>query len=589
MTQKQLKNGRWVNDGLVSLASGMGVDGYDKSASLSYYGRDLTLDQICNAYRESWVAGKIVDIPAYDTFKKWRNWQGEADQIAALKAMEKKHGVKAKLLKALINARLVGGAAVYIGTDQDPTKPLDVTKIKRDGITHVTVLSKSDLAEGQLENDPLEPGYGRPKYYQIANSSVVTEIHHSHLVVLTGVPLPLDLVTADTYWGDSVLQSAYSAIVNADSTAGNIASLIFEANVDVFSVPDFMSSLADEGYESKIIQRFQLANSMKGINRAIVMDAEEDFTRKQVNFTNLPETLNQFLSIASAAADIPITRFLGQSPGGLSSTGDGDLNNYYDSIQTTQTLEIEPAIALLDECLIRSALGARPEDLTYKWAPLKQMSEKEVADISKTTMESAKIMFESGLYSTSVIAQVTANQLAEIGAFPGIDNLTDEDADYGFEESENTANDALPMPLYVRRDVLNSKDIEKWAKSQGFKSTLGDMHVTITYSKRAVDWMKMGEAWDDEVKIAGGPRIMERFGDAVVLLINSQSLRWRHESMIEQGCSYDFEEYQPHIPISWDEADLDLSKIEPYQGEIVLGPEVFKELKENWKESINES
>ncbi|WP_443726244.1 hypothetical protein [Rhizobium mongolense] len=38
--------------------------------------------------------------------------------------------------------------------------------------------------------------------------------------------------------------------------------------------------------------------------------------------------------------------------------------------------------------------------------------------------------------------------------------------------------------------------------------------MTITYSRTPVDWMAMGSAWDDEVKIPrGGPRLMERFGE----------------------------------------------------------------------------
>ena len=74
------------------------------------------------------------------------------------------------------------------------------------------------------------------------------------------------------------------------------------------------------------------------------MDAAETYERNQTSFAQLPDTLQQFLLIVSGAAEVPMTRFLGQSPAGMSSTGDGDMKNYYDKIQSIQMLEIGPAM-----------------------------------------------------------------------------------------------------------------------------------------------------------------------------------------------------------------------------------------------------
>ena len=52
-------------------------------------------------------------------------------------------------------------------------------------------------------------------------------------------------------------------------------------------------------------------------------------------------------------------------------------------------------------------------------------------------------------------------------------------------------------------------------------------------------------------------------------------------------CSWqlDHGEYQPHITIAWGEAP-DLASIEPYRGKIMLGPEIFAEVDENWKAKV---
>ncbi len=80
---------------------------------------------------------------------------------------------------------------------------------------------------------------------------------------------------------------------------------------------------------------------------------------------------------------------------------------------------------------------------------------------------------------------------------------------------------------------------------------------------------------------------MERFGEATVLLFSASELRWRHDEIERAGASWDHPEYQPHITISYGFKG-DLSKVEPYQGPIVLGPELFAEVKEDWTEGLKE-
>ena len=143
--------------------------------------------------------------------------------------------------------------------------------------------------------------------------------------------------------------------------------------------------------------------------------------------------------------------------------------------------------------------------------------------------------------------------------------------------------------MYVRRNVLNAKDIIRWAKAQGFEATLpeSDLHVTIAFSRQPVDWFKVGTSWSPKVEVsAGGPRAMEEFGEAKVPLFASSDLTWRHDEIREAGASWDHPEYQPHITISYGDAP---DGVEPYQGPIILGPEIFEEVKEDWQESIVEA
>ncbi|KKZ89054.1 anti-CBASS protein Acb1 family protein [Rhizobium phaseoli] len=601
----------FVRDSLTSLVSRMGTD-RDKAATTFYTHTVLSDEQLIAAYSTAWLPRKIVDIPALDACRKWRDWQAKKPQIEAIEEEEKRLNVKGKILEAAKKGRLFGGAAVYIGTgDADPSQPLYVERVKKGGIRYLNVITRRNLTAGEIDRNPESEWYGRPAFYNLTGAnSLQVRIHPSRLVLFTGAMPADDEITGNPWqgWGDSVLQSTLDAIKNADSTAGNIASLVFEAKIDIIRVPDFMANLNNEVYRSKILERYTLANMSKGINGTLLLDKEEEYESKSAQLGGLTDILMAFMQIVSGAADIPVTRLLGQSPAGMNATGTSDMKNYHDRIQSMQELEMQPAMRRLDECIERSA-GVVDPDVYYRWAPLEQMSEKERAEIFKTTADAARQLVGTGtgqeIVPREAVSDALVNRLVEDGVLPGLDAAIEK---YGsLEEQEpseeelaaaaaaqatkteqptrmqRAANDAAPRTLYVRRDVLNRADIVKWATEQGFTDIVPDLHVTITYSRAPVDWFEMGESWSPRLEIsAGGPRQMEALGQDgsyKALLITANELKWRHEAMVEMGASWDWPEYQPHITIQVG-GDIDLSQVTPYQGKIVLGPEIFEELRD---------
>lgn len=135
---------------------------------------------------------------------------------------------------------------------------------------------------------------------------------------------------------------------------------------------------------------------------------------------------------------------------------------------------------------------------------------------------------------------------------------------------------APPAPLYASRPVTNAADIMAWAASQGFKSTLpaDDLHVTVAYSREPV----AGDAVPGDVPtltIRGGKRTVEPLGDegAVVLKFTSPDMQARWKQYRDAGASWDYDSYTPHVTITYDGKGVDLAKVEPYTGPIMLGAE----------------
>lgn len=164
-----------------------------------------------------------------------------------------------------------------------------------------------------------------------------------------------------------------------------------------------------------------------------------------------------------------------------------------------------------------------------------------------------------------------------------------------------------PRTLYVRRDVLNADAIRAHFRKQGldFMVPADEMHVTIAFSRTAVDWMKISNDWANNDKTGnltvtpGGARQMDVYGprkDTLVLLFNCTELAWRWQTIKDAGATWDWGDYQPHISITYnfvysndEKRDAAMAKFKPYTGPIELGPEIFQEVSDNWKDDITEN
>jgi len=407
-----------LNDGLRSLVGHMGNADKDKTASTTYSYVRIPDDQLIAAYSSSWVAKKIVNLPANDMIRKWRTW--ESDNPLAIASEERRLKLKAKILECKIKARLFGGAAIFMGTGQDLTQPLNINAIKKGGLRYLKVLDRRELIAGNIINDPLDERDNRAEFYTVSGVRESLNIHPSHFAIMMGEP-NMELAYNDG-WGISILQSAMDAIKNADSTAKNIAGLVFEANVDIVGIPDLAANLASggESYERAVLQRIALFAQGKGISGVGLLDKEEEYKRNTASFAQLPDLLENYLMIAGASEGIPASRFLGSAPKGLNSTGEGDMKNYYDGIQSKQNNELSNEIAELDLALQQSA-GVRGE---YAWEPLEQANDSEEAANGKTVADTLKIVDDLGVFSGDEMREISIRALQAWGIEREIDEIT---------------------------------------------------------------------------------------------------------------------------------------------------------------------
>lgn len=595
-------------DGLANALTGAGTSA-DRRKHAFWTLQVADRHQIEAAYRSSWLARKAVDLPPQDMTRQWRDWQAQAPQIEALEAEEKRLDIRGKVRRAMTFGRL-GGGALILGVPGDPALPLNARTIGKGGLRYLHVVNRWQIEISEIETDPDSEWFGQPRRFVLPmRSGQRLALHPSRVVCFPGVPgsgLLTGGTSAEEFWGDSILQIIADAIQNAEMASNGFASLIDRASIDTIKIPELGAYVSTAEGEARLIKRLDLLAQAASSHRARIVDALEEVDHQQVTWTGMPDIIRTYLAVVAGATDIPATRLLGKAPDGMNATGDGDLVNYYDMLAGKQAMELAPALERIDAALIPSALGNRPADVYWSFAPLWQMSEKDAATVMKTKAEAVQIYVNSGLIPDAALSKAVANLIIEDGMLPGFEAAleeaaaemeaeasldVDEDDDPSMTAEERTARarrnvaDATPKTLYVRRDVLNAAEIAAWARGQGFTDIVTDMHVTLIASRTPVDWIKMGTPWsgeDGELVIGkGGPRVVEPLGKAAaVLLFASTDLQWRHMAMREAGATSDFPDYIPHVTITYT-AGPDLARVEPYRGRIVLGPEIFEEFQEN--------
>lgn len=432
-------------DGLENLITGQG--GANDSR---YYGarqfvhRRRTSQQLVEMYEANWLAGQVVDIPAFEMTRERREIQLEnPKQTKAILAEECRLGIWELARECIQWADLFGGGGMLLGVDGagDWTDELFPERVGKGALKWVHAIDAGALIPMQTGNDvslvidPTSPQFMRPEFYQVVGAQNLQQVHYSRIVKFPGLALPWRQLQATRWWGGSRIARAFDAIADDEQVTGGVADLITESKIDVYGIKDLMALVSTPGGEERVRRRIALADRMKSIYNAAIIDAEETYEQKESQLVQgMANIMKTFLERVAAAANIPVTRLLGTSAKGLNATGEGDIRNFYDMIDARRENYLRPRINQLDEILIRSTLGAIPEDFSWEFGPLWQMDETQVAEVENKRAQTAQVYVNLGVIDPVIVAK----QLKQDGVYVALDD------DYIAELEEAQA--AMPDP-----------------------------------------------------------------------------------------------------------------------------------------------
>ena len=364
---------------------------------------------LTDAYRESWLAKRIIDMPSEDMTRAWYRLNcslGEED-LHRLSRLEARHSVKQELTNAIRWARLYGGSLALMvirGEENRLEEPLDLDGQPPGCFQGLLVLDRAQGISPSLElvADLDDPDFGLPMYYTAelgAGDLCSVKIHHSRVLRFVGRELPRMDTVGESYWGASELEHIWDELMKRSATSANIAQLVFQANITTLKMGDFGELLAS-GTDS---QKQEVHNAIAQENRfrtsfgLQLLSREDTLETHPYSFSGLSEVYEAFMMDMAGAAEIPATKLFGRSPQGMNATGEADMKNYYEMIAQLQERMLRPALERLVPVMATSCWGFVPGDLEIEFQPVMTMDQKDRAELMNLLSSSVLEAFRAGL------------------------------------------------------------------------------------------------------------------------------------------------------------------------------------------------
>jgi len=443
-----------TRDGFANLAARMGLGAQNVFSEGTYIFDLLTRNRIKleAMYRGSWIVGAAVDSIAEDMTRAGINIKGDSqrEQIEQMQVAMTRLGVWHSLLEAIKWGRLYGGAVAMIVVDgQDPSTPLNVSTIGRGQFRGLRVFDRWQL-QPSLQNIVVDGmDYGLPMFYDVI-SDVTTgqvsnvRIHHTRVIRQIGVQLPAYQAITEQMWGESVVERMYDRLVAFDTATSGAANLIQKAHLRTVQIDKLREVLAAGGKaEENLLQMFHHMRMLQTNEGLTLLDKEDTFQAHSYTFSGLSDMILQFGQQIAGATGIPLVRLFGQSPAGLSATGESDLRMYYDNVASQQESRLRDGLMRVLQVMHQSLFGTpAPQSFDFDFVALWQTSSKEKADISTAVTNTVVAAFNAGIISADVALQELKQSSESTGVFS---NITQEEIDQAKTEPPPMPVEGLPQ------------------------------------------------------------------------------------------------------------------------------------------------
>lgn len=383
----------------------------DASTATRHYTRPVSEREAIDLRRGNWLAKRIVEMRPADCFSRGYTLKTDDKALSEkLMTLLEERCVNEKLVEAGQMEATVGGAALFPvldGATGDLADPLDLDDNPR--ILSVRAIHMFESRELQPEtwcDDIMSPNFRKPDSYRLcalSRGGVVRAtgvlIHASRLAIFPGVQVSNEQQPGQPWgWGDSRLTPVNEVIQNFGLSWGSMAAILRNFGERIVKVKGLRDILANKQGAAALDKWLTKLGRYRSTLRGELFDGDDEITTLLTSVAGVSDLMLQQAQLVSAAAEEPMTRLFGMSPGGMNATGEHDENMNHKLIANDQKLKYRSPLEFLVRLFMLAAdgpfQGVEPDVWSVEFTPLKQQNEKEIAETRKLTAETDAIYVE---------------------------------------------------------------------------------------------------------------------------------------------------------------------------------------------------
>ena len=381
-------------DGWSNFVTGLG-GGRDKNKANQIQTEIQEWATLTALFRADPMGRRVCEVVPHYALRENPTFSCEDNKIKELlEDEEKRLNLVAKVKEAWVYANIYGGCALVIGADGESTEPLD----PKAEIKFLRVVDRTQINYfGEMDRDFSSENWGEPSFYQVTpiNGSPMP-FHHSRIVKIHGENLPRREYVANQYWGDSVFTSIAETLGKYAMVQDAMANLVIDYRQLVYKFNN-LEDLLQNGQGEFLQKRVEMMDAVSSIINAKVLDGDESLEIIGGGQTSgMGELADRAIMRVCAERGIPHTVMLGDSAGGLGSTGESERLDFNNLVESQRQVKAVDAIKkILDQCLRANNISVY--DYEMLWPSLWLANPKEELEARRAQSEVDRAYVDMGL------------------------------------------------------------------------------------------------------------------------------------------------------------------------------------------------
>lgn len=397
------------------------------------YGLEAITDdmELTGLYEGNGLFAKIIDRPAEEAVKHGFDIDyGDQDITEYVEDRMDSLDLEDKFATAEKWARLYGGAIIVMLVDdgrglEEPLDWRNARSIEELRVFERSLVQPDYVSMNQFHfGDSMRSGrsFGEPEYYHVFSTYGYFTVHRSRCLVFRNGRLPERTSNAIyRYWGIPEYVRMKRELRECITAHGNGGRLLERCVQAIYKMKNLANMLSTDAGENQVLKRLQVIDMARNLLNSIAIDNDgEEYTFESFAMSGVKDILDSTCNMLSAVTNIPQTILFGRSPAGMNSTGENDLENYYNMVENIQKQNMKAnSRTVIDLILLQGKLEGKIQEIPkYKvrFASLWSMSETEQAAVEKTRADTeytkaqtAQIYMDSSVLDPSEVRKSLAN------------------------------------------------------------------------------------------------------------------------------------------------------------------------------------